>query len=299
MRDSLKDAIKRTIMHEYSLPCPDRQLSKSCISSCEDVCLTHSSDSDVAKIIYNGIVEFAVNEYKIDYKSIEIEQLKVIIARLRYDFEASEDTKIRYGFYGEVLLDLILRVFFKTSVLVARGYFYSPIENAEPKGFDAFHLMERDGGADLWFGEAKFYTNYKQAITSVVEKINTSLGERYINKNLLAIITQRENVSTHNQQIENLLDAWENNPKINFAQEMKTRMIRLVYPIFIAYEKRACINYDQSIKECIEHISNETNRLNIRSPFGCSIFFIFLPLTEVKIIKQTVIQWIDLQAPLI
>ena len=82
-------------------------------------------------------------------------------------------------------------MFLNTSVLAARGYFYSPIENSEAKGFDAFHLMEREGNIDLWFGEAKFYVQYKSAITPVMEKLSTSLSDRYVNRNLLAIIDER------------------------------------------------------------------------------------------------------------
>lgn len=156
-------------------------------------------------------MEFAINEYEIDYNALEREQRKAILSRIRYNPEASEDTKLKYGFYGEVLLDLILRVFLNTSVLAARGYFYSPIENSEAKGFDAFHLMEREGNIDLWFGEAKFYVQYKSAITPVMEKLSTSLSDGYVNRNLLAIIDERTHISTHNAQLENLLNSWEEN----------------------------------------------------------------------------------------
>ena len=98
--------------------------------------------------------------------------------------------------------------------------FYSPIENSEAKGFDAFHLMERDGNIDLWFGEAKFYLHYKSAITPVIEKLGTSLSDGYLNRNLIAIINERDNLSVQNDQLNSLLDSWQENPDINLAQEM-------------------------------------------------------------------------------
>lgn len=301
MRDALKNAIQDAIVLECILPHKESGLDKSCLSSQDDVCLSNSNPQDISKIIYNGIVEFAINEYEIDYTALEREQRKAILSRIRYNPEASDDTKLKYGFYGEVLLDLILRVFLKTSVLAARGYFYSPIENSEAKGFDAFHLMERDGNIDLWFGEAKFYLQYKKAITPVLEKLGTSLSDEYMNKNLLAIINERTHISTNNKNIESLLDSWEENPDINLSEEIKNREIRLIYPIFIAYQKSSTDQYHQSIKKCIDHIASEYTRLNIAIPasFDYRLFFIFLPLSEVKQIKENVIKWIDSREPLI
>lgn len=301
MRDTLKNAIQNAIVLECKLPHKESGLNRSCLSSQDDICLSNSNPQDISKIIYNGIVEFAVNEYEIDYTALEREQRKAILSRIRYNPEAPDNTKLKYGFYGEVLLDLILRVFLRTSVLAARGYFYSPIENSEAKGFDAFHLMERDGNIDLWFGEAKFYLKYKDAITPVLEKLSTSLSDEYVNKNLLAIINERTHISTNNENLESLLDSWEENPDINLSEEIKNRGIRLIYPIFIAYQKNRSDQYHQSIKKCIDHIASEYTRLNIVIPasFDYRLFFIFLPLSEVKQIKENVIKWIDSREPLI
>lgn len=301
MREALKNAIRSAIFFECKLPHQRSGLDKSCLSTQSDMCFSNSSSQEIAKIIYNGIVEFAINEYEIDYAALEREQRKAIISRIRYNSKASNDTKMKYGFYGEVLLDLILRVFVRTSVLVARGYFYSPIEKSEAKGFDAFHLMERNGNIDLWFGEAKFYLQYESAITHVLEKLGTSLSDGYLNRNLLAIINERSHISTHNSKLDKLLEDWEENPDINLVQEVQARGMRLIYPIFIAYQKYNSDEYHQSIKKCIDHIASECARLKIVVPasFDYRLFFIFLPLSEVKQIKESVIRWIDSREPLI
>ncbi len=303
MREALKNAVHNAILLEYKLPhkVSGLDLDKSCLSSQNDICFSNSNPQEISKIIYNGIVEFAINEYEIDYTALEREQRKAILSRMRYDSAAPDATKLKYGFYGEVLLDLILRVFLRTSVLAARGYFYSPIENSEAKGFDAFHLMERNGNIDLWFGEAKFYQQYKSAITPALEKLGASLSDGYLNRNLLAIIDERTHISTHNVQLEDLLNSWEENPDINLSEEIKNRGIRLIYPIFVAYQKNSTDQYHQSIKKCIEHIASEYTRLNIVIPasFDYRLFFIFLPLSEVKQIKENVIKWIDSREPLI
>lgn len=303
MRDTLINAVRNAIIIEYQLPHKGEEyfLNKSCLSSQNDFCFNNKDPQEISKIIYNGIVEFAINEYEIDYTALKTSQLKVISSRIHYISTDSDAAKLKYGFYGEVLLDLILRVFFKTSVLAARGYFYSPIENSEVKGFDAFHLMERDGNIELWFGEAKFYVQYRNAITPVLKKLNISLSDEYLNRNLVAIINQREHISTHNKQLESVLDSWTMNPSINLSKEIKSKGIRLIYPIFIAYQKNTTDQYHESIKKCIDHIAKEYKRLNIVIPasFDYRLFFIFLPLSEVKQIKENVIKWIDSQEPLI
>lgn len=255
MRKELKNAVQSAILFECRLPHQESGIDKSCLSSQNDICFNHSSPQDVAKVIYNGIVEFAVNEFEIDYDNLELEQRRVILSRIRYNHDADDSTKLKYGFYGEVLLDLILRVFLRTSVVVARGYFYSPIENSEPKGFDAFHLMNRDGNIELWFGEAKFYLKYNDAITKVMEKLATSLSDKYLNTNLIAIINQQNHLSVKNTRFEDLLNAWYTNPNVNLAHEMRSRGIRLIYPVFIAYEKTGSDTYHESIKKCINHIA--------------------------------------------
>ena len=301
MREALKNAVHNAVIFEYKLPHQEKNLDKSCLSSQRDVCFSNSSPQDISKIIYNGIVEFAINEFEINYEELERDQRKAIISRIRYNPEDTDSAKMKYGFYGEVLLDLILRSYFRTNVLIARGYFYSPNENSEVKGFDAFHLVKQNDSIDLWFGEAKFYVSYKNAITSVLEKLNISLSDGYFTKNLLTIINEKDHITTHDQVFDELLAAWEENPEINLAQEVQARGIRLIYPIFIAFQKDITDEYDQSIKDCINHITSECARLNILIPasFDYRIFFIFLPLSNVKEIKESVIKWIESKEPLI
>ena len=146
MREALKNAVQSAILFECKLPHQESGIDKACISSQNDICFRNTAPQEIAKVIYNGIVEFAVNEYEINYDDLALEQRRAILSRIRYNPSATETQKLKYGFYGEVLLDLVLRVFLRTSVVAARGYFYSSIEKSEAKGFDAFHLMERGTG---------------------------------------------------------------------------------------------------------------------------------------------------------
>lgn len=301
MRDALKQALKTAVCLECKLPHAKSGLDKSCLSTQNDICFKNENPQDLAKAIYNGIVEFAINEYEIDYDNLEIEQRKVILRRIRYTQNASITTKLRYGFYGEVLLDLILRCFLNTKVLLARGYLYSPIENSEVKGFDAFHLIENKDKLDLWLGEAKFYVDYKKPITDVLAKLKISLSDGYVHTNLLALIDWQDRFTTSSDRLKNILNMWEANPEINLAQQMTDNNIRITYPIFVAYQKTNSHSFHESVGKCIEHIAAEFKNLNVQIPasFDYRLFFIFLPLSEVKEIKENVVEWIDSQEPLI
>lgn len=301
MRDALKQAVKNAICIECKLPHTESGVNKSCLSTIKDICFKNEKNEDLAKIIYNGIVEFAVNEYEIDYERLDLEQRKVILRRIRYNSAASKTAKIRYGFYGEVLLDLILRCFLNTNVILARGYLYSPIENSEVKGFDAFHLVENKDKLDLWLGEAKFYVDFKKPITDVLEKLKTSLSDGYVHNNLLALIDWQDRFTKSSTRLKTILDLWEENPEINLAQQMTDHQIRLTYPVFIAYQKTQSHEFHISIQKCIDHISEEFTRIGVKIPasFDYRLFFIFLPLSEVKKIKESVVEWIDSQEPLI
>jgi len=303
VRDSLKTAVKDTIILECHLPCSASGIGSSCLSISSpqaDSCFSHTSNTKLSHIIYNGIVEFAINQYKIDYNALDLEQRQTIARRIKYSSTGTQTEKLKHGFYGEVLLDLILRCHLNTDVLIARGYFYSVLEDSEPKGFDVFHLLERNNELELWFGEAKFHATYRTAIKQVLEKIHTSLSDGYVSKNLIALIDWDDKISTPNSHLSNLLSAWEANPDINLATEMKIRNISLVYPVFIAYEKTDKMNYHNNIKSCIDYIEEQTKKLNITIPatFDYRISFIFLPVDEVKKVKETVIEWIENQEPL-
>ena len=301
MRDALVQAVKDAIVLECKLPHADSGLECSCLTTNNDFCFRNENPNDISKIIYNGIVEFAENEFLIDYEKLELEQLKAIKRRIRYNPSATDDTKLKYGFYGEVLLDLILRCLLRTNVLVARGYFYSGLEGGEPKGFDSFHITESKDKLDLWLGEAKFYLAHQQPIKDILEKLPLTLSDDYLNKNLIALLDLESRFTTTNGRLKTVFELWEENPNINLANELKTHQIRLTYPIFLAYQKNQTDSFYESISKCITYIASACKRINF-SPaptVDYRLFFMFLPLSEVKRIKERVIEWIDSQEPLI
>lgn len=301
MRESLRETVNHALCIEMKLPNIEKNLDKTSITTAQDICMKNDEKSELAKIIYNGIVEYAVNEYELNYDDLEKEQAKVLARRIRYNSNATDFTKLKYGFYGEVLLDLILRCFLKTDVLLARGYLYSPIEKSEVKGVDAFHIMEWDDNVELWLGEAKFYVNYKKPVDDVLGKISYSLSDEYVHDNFLALIDWQDRFSHSNSRLSGILDRWEENPNINIASEIANENMVITYPIMIAYQPKNDGSYEEKVKECLEYIEKKIVNLpiSITTSFQYKIFFIFLPVDDVRSVKECVYRWIDSKEPLI
>lgn len=300
MREALKELVKNSILVKYVLPNFERKIDKTILTCKNDFCF-ESDDRKISTVIYNGLIEYACNEYEIDYDNIQIEQIKALASKIRYDSSLPPNSQLRFGFYGEALLDLLLRIYFNTSVIIAHGYFYSPVENAEAKGFDAFHIIDNEGKTELWLGEAKFYEDYKSSINSVIDKFNITFSDKYIQKNLITVFNNKKNFSTYNKNVLSLMNDWECNPEINLIAQMLRYKMSIVYPVFIAFKKTNVDNYDSNIKNCIDYINKKA--IDVCKKFNdnikIEIYFMFLPIDDVKNTKTRVLEYICSKAQLI
>ena len=300
IQEKLSDLVKKSVILKYRLPNIENSIKCSFLSKKEnDYCFMNESPEDISTVIYNGIVDFAKNEFEIDYSNLEKEQLQVLKLYLRYEETAAKKTKKSYGFYGEVLLDLILRVHIKTDVLIAKGHFYDPLSKSEMKGYDVFHIIENENNVELWFGESKFYVDYKKAITNIFESFTKTFTDEYFNQNLFAIMTKENDWGKMPKKLRAVIEKWKDNPEINLAEEVAENNMKLIYPMFIVYDKKGK-DYTSSIKDCIEYLESYKDKIEIvMGSFEVILFFIFLPVEEVKKIKEDVIEWITEKKPLI
>jgi hypothetical protein len=295
MRKSLFELIEKTIIYKYDLTF--NGVAKTLFSTINDKCYTIQQKTDLSEIIYNGIIEYSFNEFDIsgkDYSNLHASALKT---KIKYNPDADDSAKLKYGFFGEVLLYSILSIIYKTTPLIARGYFYNPLENSETKGYDSYHLIDNDGITELWFGEAKFHISHGQAIDSVMSNIEKALSDAYLERNVLAFQNQKNNFNIKGTKIETIIEAWEANPQINIANEIKSHNMRLVYPILLLYEEDAS-GYDSCIKKVPEYIVNEHSTKKFTLSVDHTVFFIIIPIKQVKEIKKEVISWIESKRPL-
>lgn len=299
MREVVKELIEQSILFEYKLPNENKNIESSKYSNYKDFCFSNDKYEKISELIYNSIIDYANNEYEIDETELNNEQKATIISKLRYTESQDMTTKKKYGFYGEVLLYCILVYFFGTDVLISKGYFYNVLDASEPKGYDSFHIIQREQQLELWFGEAKCYEEYTDAINSVLNNIEKALSSEYLSMNLIAIIKENKNLNILNGQIEKLCKEWKGNPVINLKDQISKYNMKLIYPILIVADKKNK-EYDQCIRDCIEHIEKEFNKRkpNFSNEINSSVFFMFLPIESVGKMKEKVIEWISMEKQL-
>lgn len=272
MRQVLKELVEKTIVLEYELPHTGKAITKTVYSTDNDRCYSSLNDNDISEIIYNSIVEYAFNENELvaaDFTNLHAAALQT---KIRYESEHKTSVQIKYGFFGEVLLYCILCILHKANPLISKGYFYSPIENAEPKGYDSYHIVESQNQLELWFGEVKFHASYSGGVKSALEKIDTALSDKYLNRNLMALPNHIQNLNIKGSQIEQIIEDWKKNPKIKIIEQAKKYNIKLVYPVLLLFDENKS-GFDESIKSAVKAINDYTPKKTFGLSVNVSIFF--------------------------
>ena len=132
-----------------------------------------------------------IMEWLADYALVE-DELKVshtnMYVRLR-EAAARIYTSDKYqkrGELGEIVLHAICRDFFETIPLAPR-VFYLTASNDVVKSFDIAHVRYLNGGAfELWLGEAKFFQDAGEAMTSAIESVKAHIDAGFLkNEKLL------------------------------------------------------------------------------------------------------------------
>jgi len=254
----------------------------------DDNCLKSTNDEDLKRIIYEGIIEYSYSEFEIFEKDVNILHRNALLTKLKYNHSASDETKEKYWFYGEVLLDWILKTIFWTHSLISRWYFYNPLENGETKWFDCYHLISDNEKLYLYYGETKFHANPKSWITDVLNKIENALSDKNLEKNLLVLVNHKEKLKDPKMFF--IIDERQNE-WVNLIDSLQKNNITLVYPILII-GNHIKQDYDENIQEQILHIESLLPK-NITISIPHEIFFIFLPVQSTKDIKKTIIEWIS------
>lgn len=297
MKSSLIHLIKKTILLEYKLPNKSKGLEKSCITTLEDDCFKIVDSVDFSRIIYESILYYSYDSSQLKDGDHSKMFVNAFNKKFRYDESSTELAKRKLGIYGEALLYAVLYSFYGTSTLVSRGYFYDLQKKTEVTGYDAFHLVQNNSNLELWFGETKFYEDYKGALTDIFKNIDKAISDDYLKTNFQAILQKRGNITDKTSKIYQILERWEKCLITTLEHELKANEIKLVYPILVTFNKGD--DYDTLIKEVIKHINDKYGKIKLKKlSIDFSIFFIFIPIEDVKKTKTQVIEWITKQEPL-
>ncbi len=292
IKKELETLFSNTITYKYSFNGVN-------ISSYEDDYFNIEDELELSKVIYNGIIDYSYknNDTKVyDYNNL----YRALKTRLKFDVSNEENQK-KHGFYGEIILYLLLISQYEAGRIVSKGFFYSILDNGEAKGFDAFHFYENDANLQLWYGESKFRKGYRQSVNEILSKINDSFSEKYLERNLLAIFEKFDYWDDEPSKLTNLRKKWIFDTQIDLYKDCIDDDIEIVYPCLIMYQQKKTIDERSMIEEVVSHINDycKKNSVNVNAELNISIFFVFIPILDVAQVKGRVIQWIRNQEPLI
>jgi hypothetical protein len=129
-----------------------------------------------------------------------------------------------------------------------------------------------------------------------MKNINKALSDWYLETNVYAIHNHKNNLNITGTAIENILNEWEKKPEINILNEIKKHKIKLIYPVLLLYEEDGN-GYDSNVKKVPEYLKEAYSKTTFPISIDYSIFFMIIPIKEVKNIKQEVIKWIEAKRP--
>ncbi|MDP9899080.1 HamA C-terminal domain-containing protein [Variovorax ginsengisoli] len=156
------------------------------------------------------------------------------------------------GELGEITLHAICRDYFKTIPFAPR-VFYLTASNDVVKSFDMVHVRyDENDGVELWLGEAKFYTDPKQAIASAIQSISTHIEAGFLKNEKLLLGPQISKNVPHYEKIRKLLSRQTSLDKLFEAA---------VFPICIVCDSAAVMGHTAQSKKYLGEVRKEIEAL--------------------------------------
>jgi hypothetical protein len=204
----------------------------------------------LAKHLLQWLPEFALR-YS-EWKDLDASNAVELIGLAAQSIYKSKKYKNR-GEFGEILLHAILRQH-EGSIPAISKYFFKDSSNDTVKGFDAVHVVARDGKFELWLGEAKLYPNFARAVAQALVSLEEHLRRDYLRSEFAAI--------------SNKLDAaWEDAVRLRELLSQSTSLDKIFasicIPVLITYDSKTvrsnsevCAQYETAFRDEVEKSRN-------------------------------------------
>lgn len=197
--------------------------------------------------LLNHLVEFA-------FRWSELHELNSATALDMVDEAAkrvydSEKFKSR-GEFGELLLHAVLRSHCDSEPALSKIFFKSG-DNDTVKGFDCVHVVPRGDSLELWFGEAKFYADVRDAVREVVEELERHLGTKYLRREFALVQSKIDSRWPYAQQFREIL------AKSRPIDEIFD-MLRI--PVLLTYDSNAVGAHDTVDAEYVAALETEARK---------------------------------------
>lgn len=220
-----------------------------------------------------------IMEWIADYALVE-EELNVSHANMYVRLRQAairiytSDKYQKRGEVGEITLHAICRDFFKTIPFAPRVH-YLTASNDVVKSFDMVHVRYMDEGTfELWLGEAKFYKDSEEAITSAIESVRTHIDSGFLKSEKLLLGPQISKDIPHYEEIRAL-----------FSQNTSLDKLfeTAVFPICIASDSDAVAKHKKHDPQYIAAVQAELTKLQQKLkasglPEKIRVMLIYVPL---------------------
>lgn len=205
--------------------------------------------------------------------------------------DANESSK---GDYGELLLFLILSIFYDTPKFVTKARLRSTTRE-QIKGFDCAHFSVVDNEVTLWLGEAKFHKDISGAISKALSSLNDHLNDSEKIKSELKILGGEIEINKEIDKINHDL------LKEYVIGGRSLDRVNIAVPVLCTYDSTCisdfCGNTDASLDsdEFIEQMKNEINQhyktiheKKWPSKKNIKIVFFVMPFESVSDLKSNI-----------
>lgn len=241
-------------------------------------------EGELKNIIRDALPHFALTpeEYK-EYTESGDDGEKQRLAWSRI----SKRNKNNKGDYGELLLFLILKVFYKSDKLVTKVKLKTS-DMLEVNGYDCAHFTIEDEKPVLWLGEAKFYKSFSNAISEAFKSVKDHCTKKFTVESEFSFLEPNIEVNKDNPYYMDLRSILK---KINSFDEINIKV-----PIFITYECKELNNHtsnttDDFIKAFKKEFNDKYQKMDSKAFKPLSNFefiFILLPFKSVSEIKDQI-----------
>ena len=212
-----------------------------------------------------------------DYKKIEGKSARFFLRRAAQRVYQTKTTSNR-GEIGEILLHALIRELYHSVPAISKIYFKTS-PNDTVKGFDAVHVVSREGNLELWLGESKFYTDISLAIHDVVQELEKHTKTDYLRNEFVLIEDKIDDSWKDAETFHKLLSQRKSLDEI-FSD--------LRFPVLLTCESQVVKNATEITEEFTELLVSElqkhhldfTNELDKSCSRKLSVHLFLLPLAD-------------------
>ncbi|MCL6695255.1 HamA C-terminal domain-containing protein [Acinetobacter baumannii] len=221
-------------------------LDPNLLTMCAGYELGEWRETQFADHVMQWLPEFALNYQEV--RSMSAHNAVALLQKAARSIYQTDKYQSR-GEFGELILHIILRQFFKTIPAISK-IFFKDSRNDTVKGFDSVHVVYDGNTLDLYLGEVKFYTNINRAISDVIAELEIHTRGDYLRSEFTAILNKIDAEFPLATELRDLLHA---------NKSLDTIIDSLVIPVLLTYESDTISQFNRVTEDFKEALEKEVN----------------------------------------